>query len=149
MRIPVAVASCCITGLCLANAGHAQQSDHEFQLAFCNMSQYSRVLVALAHRQDAQRWVVAGWYPIPDSGCSVVGNFLGDTVFYYAFGETRDRRYVTWSAADDDKNGSSQCIDFNKFFRVTAGMPKCASDQEPVRFRMIRVGEDEYRRRIH
>ncbi len=105
MKMPIAIAGCCVAGLCLSNLTHAQQTSQEFQLAFCNISNFSRVLVAIAHRQDAQRWTVDGWYPVADYGCSIAGTFKGDTVYYYAFGETRDGRNVTWSRAGQRQDG--------------------------------------------
>ena len=145
MKMLTAIAGCCLAGLGLSSFGHAQQPAQEFQLAFCNISAFSKVLVALAHRQDGQRWTVDGWYPIVDNGCSVVGNFKGDTVYYYAFGETNDGRYVTWSAPDEDKSASSQCVDLNKFFRITAGLPSCGQGLEAARFKMIKVAPNQGR----
>jgi hypothetical protein len=148
MKMLTAVAGCCLVGLGLTSFGHAQQpsqSAQQFQLAFCNISAFSRVLIALVHRPDGQRWTVDGWYPIADGGCSVVGNFKGDTVYYFAFGETDDGRNVTWSPPDTDKTASSQCIDPNKFFRINAGTPSCQPGLEPARFRMLKVAPNQTR----
>jgi uncharacterized membrane protein len=131
--------ACCALGLILIGPGQAQQQPQSFQLAFCNISAYSNVLVSVAHRQDAQRWLVDGWYPVPDGGCAVVGSFQRDTIYYYAYGETNDDRIVTWSASDNDQTATSQCIDREKFFQRTAGTPSCPPGQEAAKFRMIKV----------
>ena len=65
--------------------------------------------------------------------------FQGDTVYYYAYGETNDDRIVTWSASDTDQNATSQCIDREKFFQRTAGTPSCPAGQEAAKFRMIKA----------
>jgi uncharacterized membrane protein len=109
------------------------------------MSSFSRVLVAVAHRLDAQRWAVEGWYPVPDRGCAIAGTFKGNSVYYYAFGETREGRYVFWEAAENDKTASAQCVDHNKFFRLTAGVPTCAAGNDLARFRPIRAVPDQFR----
>jgi uncharacterized membrane protein len=145
MRLPTAVAGVCLAGLCLSSVTQAQQGTQEFQLAFCNMSSFSRVLVAIAHRQDGQRWAVDGWYPVPNYGCAVAGTFKGDSVYYYAFGETRDGRFVFWEAEQNDKAASTQCVDHNKFFRLSGGLPTCAAGQDTARFRIIRAIPNRYR----
>ena len=132
------VLACSAVGIALAGPARAQQ-DAEFQLSFCNMSAYSNVKIAVTRRQDAQRWLVEGWYPIPEDGCAVVGSFLRDTIFYYAFGQTNDGRIVTWSPPATDTTAVAQCVDFDKFFRAPSGGPSCASGQESVRFRPIKI----------
>jgi uncharacterized membrane protein len=143
LNAPAAIA-CSAVVFALIGPGQAQQQQQQqqqqpFQLAFCNTSAYSNVLVALVHRKDAQNWTVDGWYPIPDYGCTVVGSFQRDKIYYYAYGETNDDRIVTWSAPDDDQTATPQCIDQNKFFRSNAGNPSCPAGQESARFRMIKV----------
>jgi uncharacterized membrane protein len=146
MRLPIAIAACGLAGLCLSGPIQAQQQTApDFQLAFCNMSSFSRVLVAVAHRLDAQRWAVEGWYPVPDGGCSIAGVFKGGTVYYYAFGETREGRYVFWEAPENDKAASAQCVDHKKFFQLTAGVPTCAAGQDLARFRTIRATPNQFR----
>ncbi len=146
MRLPTAIAGCWLAGLCLSSPTQGQQqTTEEFQLAICNMSSFSRVLVAVAHRQDAQRWAVAGWYPVPDGGCAITDTFKGNSVYYYAFGETRDGNLVFWEAAENDKTASAQCVDHNKFFRLTAGVPNCATGQDLARFRPIRATPNQLR----
>ena len=146
MRLPTAIASCCLAALCFSSpAWTQQQTSQEFQLAFCNMSSFSRVLVAVAHRLDAQRWAVEGWYPVPDRGCAIAGTFKGNSVYYYAFGETREGRYVFWEAAENDKTASAQCVDHNKFFRLTAGVPTCATGNDLARFRPIQAVPNQFR----
>ncbi len=139
MRLPLAIAGCCLAGLGLSSLTQAQQTTQEFQLAFCNMSSFSRVLVAIAHREDGQRWAVDGWYPVPNYGCSLAGTFKGDSVYYYAFGVARDGSYAFWTAEENDKAASAQCVDHTKFFRVTAGLPTCATGYDTARFRQIRA----------
>jgi uncharacterized membrane protein len=137
--------SCCAVGLTSMSSAHAQQQNQDFQLAFCNISAYTNVLVSVAHRQDGQSWRVDGWYPIPDFGCALIGSFQRDTVYYYANGRTSDGRVVAWSAADTDQTATSQCIDRDKFFQATAGVPSCPSGQELAKFKMIKVAPDRSR----
>jgi uncharacterized membrane protein len=120
---------------------HAQQQNPRFQLAFCNISTFNNVRVALAYRQDAQQWVVDGWYPIPDRGCTLIGSFLRDTIYYYA----QNDRGAKWHPSDTDKTAMPQCIDHEKAFRSTATVPSCPADQEPVRFRMIKIAPNQAR----
>src|ERR1700737_4970156 len=48
-----AMTICNALGLLAVNASHAQQqSNATFQIAFCNMSDYSNILVALVHKKD-------------------------------------------------------------------------------------------------
>lgn len=146
MKLPTAIAGCCLAALCVSSPAQTQQqASQEFQLAFCNMSSFSRVLVAIAHRVEAERWAVEGWYPVPDRGCAIAGNFKGNNVYYYAFGETRDGRHVTWEAAENDKTASAQCVDHSKFFRLTAGVPTCATGNALARFRSIRAVPNQFR----
>src|SRR5947209_14394302 len=67
-----------------ARAEQAASTD-TFELAVCNNSDYASMLLALMYKKDAQNWEVSGWYPIPDSGCTIVGRFIRDTVYYFAF----------------------------------------------------------------
>jgi uncharacterized membrane protein len=106
-----------------------------FQLAFCNISAYSDVYVAITSRKDAQTWTVSGWYQIPDSGCTLVGSFPADTVYYYARGSNG----AVWSAADDDQTGTGQCVDLQQWFTASAGVPTCPTGQQVGRFKMIKA----------
>lgn len=139
MRWPGAVAVCCAAGLFAMPQGQAQQPSRDFQLAFCNISAFSNVLVSLVYRQNDQQWQVDGWYPVPDRGCAVMGSFPRDVVYYYAFGQTNDGRDVVWSAGENDQTASAQCIDRSKFFRALAGVPSCPAGQEPARFKLIKI----------
>jgi uncharacterized membrane protein len=130
---------CCAAGLALAGSVSAQQQSQDFQLAFCNISSYQHVLVSLAYRQDAQRWLVDGWYPLPDHGCALVGSFQRDAVYYYATGRTSDGRIVNWAAGDNDQSATAQCIDREKFFRANTGVPSCPTGQELVKFKVIKI----------
>jgi uncharacterized membrane protein len=104
-----------------------------FELAVCNLSDFQGVFLALKHRQDAQKWVVDGWYAVPDGGCTFIGSFLRDSVYYYA--ESNDGAY--WAAAATDQTAQPECVDHDKWFQQTAG--GCASGQETVKFKMIPV----------
>ncbi len=106
------VLACSAVGIALAGPARAQ--DAEFQLSFCNMSAFSNVMVAVTRRQDAQRWLVEGWYPIPEDGCAIVGSFLRDTIYYYAYGQTNDGRIVTWSPPATDTTAAAQCVDLRQ-----------------------------------
>jgi uncharacterized membrane protein len=112
------------------------QPNATFQLAFCNLSDYDAVLVALMHKADAQNWTVDGWYPIPDRGCAPIGNFLRDKIFYFARGSSG----AVWRAADNDQTASVQCVDYNKWFRLpSVGSASCPAGQTSVRFRALTV----------
>jgi len=118
-----------------ARAEQAASTD-TFELAFCNNSDYGRMLLALMYKKDAQNWEVSGWYPIPDSGCTIVGRFIRDTIYYFAF----SGKESVWRAPDNDQTASNQCIDYNKWFRAVAtGVPTCPEGQQSVRFKMVTV----------
>ena len=124
---------------------HAQQSQTRVQLAFCNLSSNTGVRVAIMHRVDAQKWVVDGWYPVPNDGCTVIGSFNADAVYYYGIGHRREAdRLLTsvWSAAENDQTGTSQCLDDDKAFSITSGAPECAADQRRGRFKLVKFPSD-------
>src|ERR1700682_3879581 len=59
-----------------------QQQTQTFELAVCNLSDFQGVFVALRHKQNTQKWAVDGWYAIPDGGCTFIGSYLRDTIYY-------------------------------------------------------------------
>jgi len=118
-----------------ARAEQARSGD-TFELAFCNNSDYASMSLALMYKKDTQNWEVSGWYPIPDSGCTIVGRFIRDTFYYFAFSSEG----AVWRAPDNDQTASNQCIDYNKWFKAVAtGVPTCPAEQQFVRFRMVTV----------
>ena len=133
-RLAAAVFCSALSAL-FAGSSHSQQRpDPTFELAMCNLSDFQGVFVALRHRQNAQKWAVDGWYAIPDGGCTFIGSFLRDAIYY--FGESNDG--AVWSAADTDRTGAAECIDLEKTFKRASGGP-CAADQVSARFRLITV----------
>jgi uncharacterized membrane protein len=129
-----------IVGVCCAGALYAQQrppaqQNATFELAMCNMSDFQGVFVALMHKQDAQKWIVNGWYAIPDQGCTFLGSFLRDTVYYYA--ESNDN--AVWRGADTDQSVVPQCIDHDKLFQGPAGVKSCPAGEVGIKFRTIKV----------
>ena len=64
----IAIAGACGAFGGLSATSAMAQANQTFQLAFCNISAFSDVYVAITSKGDAQRWNVSGWYPIPDSG---------------------------------------------------------------------------------
>jgi uncharacterized membrane protein len=133
-RLAVAV-FCSALGAAFAGSSHAQQKPNPtFELAMCNLSDFQGVFVALRHKQNAQKWAVDGWYAIPDGGCTFIGTFLRDTIYY--FGESNDG--AVWSAADTDKTAAAECIDLEKTFKRASG-GSCAEGQLTARFRLITV----------
>jgi uncharacterized membrane protein len=132
-----AMTICSALGLLSVKASHAQQqSNATFQIAFCNMSDYSNILVALVHKKDAQSWAVDGWYPVPDGGCAIAGSFVRDTIYYFAYSSEG----AVWRAADDDQAATVQCIDYNKWFKGSAaGVSACPAGQQTVRFKTITI----------
>jgi uncharacterized membrane protein len=120
---------------------HAQRpQDPTFQLAFCNISTSTNVLVALSYKQEGERWLVNGWYAIPDNGCALLGSFPRDTIYYYAEGNKG-----VWRATDTDQTAAIQCVDRAKWFQATASVPSCPAGQDAVRFRMIKVAPNKAR----
>lgn len=112
-----------------------QQQNQTFELAVCNLSDFQGVFFALKHRQAGQKWMVNGWYAIPDGGCTFIGSFPRDTVYYYA--ESNDG--ASWAATDTDQTGQKECIDHEKWFQQTAGGPSCSPGQAPANFRLITI----------
>jgi Protein of unknown function (DUF1036) len=112
-----------------------QQDTQKFEIAFCNISAFTDVAVALMYKQDAQKWWVAGWYPLPDGGCNLLGSFLRDSIYYYAEGS----KGAVWRAADNDQTAASKCVDHNKAFEGDAGTPSCPTGQAAVRFKLIKI----------
>jgi hypothetical protein len=119
-----------------------QQGAKTFQLAFCNVSRARPVYIAITRRKDGERWAVEGWYPLLDFGCSIIGNFEADTVYFYAIG-IRNNQYVTWGGAENDETAATQCIDRNKAFGgFIAAAPGCPAGQTSVRFLRLKVPQD-------
>jgi hypothetical protein len=108
-----------------------QKQQQVFSFAACNLSSVSGVYMALTVRDvnDPQKWQVHGWFPIPDKGCNYIGNFYGDTFYWYAFGGDS-----VWSASDTDRTTSKQCIDKVHAFDELAGAT-CQAGQVVVNFR--------------
>jgi Protein of unknown function (DUF1036) len=118
-----------------SRAGAQQQDGQKFEIAFCNISAFTDVAVALMYKQDAQRWWVAGWYALPDGGCSLLGSFLRDSIYYYAEGSKNS----VWRAADNDQTAASKCVDHDKAFEGDAGAPACPQGQSAVRFKLLKI----------
>ena len=123
------------------NPSRAEQQNR-FQLAFCNISALTDVMVALIHKRDAQTWTVEGWYPIPDNSCTLLGSFMRDTVYWYGEGINKNRQRTWWVPAETDKNASSQCIDRDKTFRASTGSPACPTGQVLAKFLMLTIPPD-------
>jgi hypothetical protein len=115
-----------------------QKQKQTFSLAFCNRSAFADVRVALMAKmpEEPQRWQVSGWFPVPKSGCNLIGTFLGDRAYFYGEGNNGT---VAWRAPDTDRDAPKQCIDRTNAFQRDAG-GKCDSDQGVVRF--IRLDVD-------
>jgi uncharacterized membrane protein len=111
-----------------------QNQSATFELAMCNLSDFKGAFVALAHKQDAQKWLVEGWYAIPDGGCTFIGTFLRDTIYFY--GHSNDNG--VWGAAATDQTSRAECIDPNQWFQVADG-PTCSTGQVAARFLLISV----------
>jgi len=144
MRRPSVIAAVICAALCLFTIGFsglrwssakAQQESPRFEIAFCNISAYSGVVVALMYKKDPQKWWVAGWYPIPNGACSLLGSFLRDSIYYYAEGN----QDVVWRAADNDQTAASKCVDRAKAFESDPGAPSCPAGQSAVRFKLIKI----------
>src|SRR5579862_7154480 len=108
-----------------------QTQTRTFTLAACNLSTVTNVNVALAVRQvsDPSKWIVYGWFPIPDAGCNYIGPFYGDSFYWYGFGSNN----TAWVADDSDKTATKQCIDTSNAFNEAAGAVYTAG-QQPVNF---------------
>ena len=137
---PAAAAVWGVLVVLLVGSAHAQQPPAQpqnptFELAVCNLSDFEGVYLALKHKQGAQSWVVDGWYGIPDGGCTLIGTFPRDTIYYYA--ESNDG--ANWGAASTDQTAPSECVDHDKWFKQAAGGSTCPAGQAGARFRMITV----------
>jgi uncharacterized membrane protein len=111
-----------------------QSQSATFELAMCNLSDFKGAFVALSHKQDAQKWLVNGWYAIPDNGCTFIGTFLRDTIYYYA--QSNDGG--VWRGSDTDQTSRAECIDPDKWFQVADG-PTCSTGLAATKFRLITV----------
>jgi uncharacterized membrane protein len=118
-----------------AQQAPTQTRNPTFELAVCNLSDFQGVFFALRHKQDAQKWAVDGWYAIPDGGCTFIGTFPRDTIYYYA--ESNDG--AAWRGDNTDQTAQSECIDHDKWFRQTAGGSACSAGQVAVKFRLITI----------
>ena len=133
---PLVAAICGALVVPVAGSSRAEpQQNQTFELAVCNLSDFQGVFLAVRHKQTAQKWVVDGWYAIPDGGCTFIGSFQRDTIYYYA--ESNDG--ANWAANANDQTGQSECIDHDKWFQQTAGGPSCSTGQAPVKFRLITI----------
>jgi hypothetical protein len=120
-----------------------QPKNTSFKLTLCNMSQFRLVRAAIVYQKDEKNWTVEGWHPLPDYGCSIIGTFRGDSIFYFAFGFGSDGKPVFWSAGDDDKSATSQCVDGAKSFSAAIGSPTCPTGQTQVKFRKLTFAPDD------
>jgi uncharacterized membrane protein len=118
----------------VGSARAEQKQNQTFELAVCNLSDFQGVFFALRHKQASQKWMVDGWYAIPDGGCTFIGSFPRDTVYYYA--ESNDG--ASWAAIDTDQTGQKECIDHDKWFQQAGGSP-CSAGQASVKFRLITI----------
>jgi uncharacterized membrane protein len=135
----MAAAICGALVLSFVDSARAEQKQNQtFELAVCNLSDFQGVFFALRHQQAGQKWMVDGWYAIPDGGCTLIGSFPRDTVYYYA--ESNDG--ANWAATDADQTGQKECIDHDKWFQQAAGGASCASGQAQVKFRLITIPAD-------
>jgi uncharacterized membrane protein len=109
------------------------QQRQTFTLALCNRSKAKNVRVAILYRppDTPAKWEVKGWFALPDGACNVIGSMYGDRLYYYAEG---DGGKSVWSAPEDDKRASRQCIDRNDGFTIAAGA-SCEGTQVLAGFR--------------
>lgn len=136
-NLKLAAAVVCAMPLFLSGSSPAQQQNATFEFAFCNMSDFSGVFVALTHKQNVQKWTASGWYAIPDLGCTFVGSFLRDTIYYYA--ESTDGSGAVWNGAETDRSAKAACIDHDKLFQGAVDVSSCPAGQDRVNFRSIRI----------
>jgi uncharacterized membrane protein len=137
---PAVVALCGALAVSFVGSAGAQQppapaQNPTFQLAVCNLSDFQGVFFAVKYKQSAESWAVDGWYAIPDGGCTLIGTFQRDSVYYYA--ESNDG--ARWNGAATDQTAQSECVDPDKWFKQAAGSSACATGQTAQRFRMITV----------
>jgi Protein of unknown function (DUF1036) len=131
-----AIAACCALGIALAAPAQAQLTpapkapgaggvpggpgapggggSPKFILSVCNKSGVKNVWMAFASLKDPKTWHVHGWYKVTDAGCSSMGEFYRDTIYYFAGdGELK----TTWSG-----ESTEQCVNpSNQFDYVAAG----------------------------
>jgi uncharacterized membrane protein len=111
----------------------AQAQDTTFELAVCNLSDFRGVFFAVKYKREDESWMVDGWYAIPDGGCTFVGTYQRDTIYYYA--ESMDG--ASWNGAATDRTAQAECIDRDKWFEQAAGAKECPAGQAMARFRLI------------
>jgi hypothetical protein len=114
-----------------------QQQKPQFSFSVCNESKVTNAYASLMAKlpEDPQKWVVYGWFPIPDGACTMVGTLYGDRLYFYAMG-TSGKDKVSWSAKDTDPDVSKQCVDPVNGFQLPAGS-RCQTSQTLVNFRRI------------
>lgn len=135
MKARLIVVLCSASAVALSTPVYAQQPAPTFEFAMCNMSDYGGVFVALRQKQDGQKWTVSGWYPLPDRGCTFLGRFRRDIIYYYA----KSDKGVSWSPDANDQSASTQCVDQNKYFQGASDVGTCPAGQVAVRFRILQV----------
>jgi uncharacterized membrane protein len=121
-------------------AALAQQQQAQkplFTFSICNESKVTNAYASLMARlpEDPQKWVVYGWFPIPDGACSMIGTLYGDRLYFYAMAVNGNDKSV-WAAQDSDQNASKQCIDPINGYQVPAGT-RCGTGQVLVNFSRI------------
>ena len=139
-RIIVVAAACALFGTAYFGSSHVQAQPQITTggLSMCNLSDFSKVVVATISRQSAQNWVVKGWHALPNGGCSFVGTFLRDTVYYYAEGNG-----ANWAAAESDQSAIAQCIDKDKHFEFASSNRTCPTGLSLARFKMLKLAPDD------
>jgi uncharacterized membrane protein len=113
-----------------------QLKEPVFGFSFCNFSKHPDLSLALMSKSmDAPHaWRTEGWFGIADGGCSFIGSFYGDKIYFYA--ETSDKMSV--AASSTDPTASKQCVDATKSFGLNAGSP-CRAGQKLVNFIMREI----------
>lgn len=112
----------------------AQQRSPTFELAMCNMTDVHGLFVAIASKQTSQKWWVTGWYALPDYGCTLIGTFPRDAVYFYA-----ESTIAGVTSTAPDNTPISACIDHDRLFQGPTGGKACPQDQERVDFTPIKV----------
>jgi Putative metallopeptidase/Protein of unknown function (DUF1036) len=113
-----------------------QEQQPTFTFAICNESKATNVGTSLMVKlpEDPENWQVFGWFPLPNGGCSLIGSFYGDHLYYYAEGSNN----TVWTAPETQQNATKQCIDHVNAFQHVAGAP-CRAGQVMVNFRRIDI----------
>ena len=128
----LAAAICSILGPASVGPSQAQTAEW-FSFEVCNSSSVRNVSIAILSKNDlnGSSWHLAGWYIIPDGGCTTIGGYWRDRVYFYGQGD--DGAY--WTG-----NDTPQCVNLTARFErtVTQGY-ECSRGETSVGMSLVLI----------